>query len=65
MSLREISPMPLRRATSIVAAVFVPSVLAAQQSEAAARAGVDQTNRGFMSAFKAGDAAAAAGALCT
>lgn len=39
-----------------MAAAFVPSVLAAQ-SESTARAGVEQTNRGFMSAFKAGDAA--------
>jgi ketosteroid isomerase-like protein len=46
------------RATLIVAAAFVPSVLAAQ-SDAAARAGVEHTNRGFISAFKAGDAAAA------
>jgi uncharacterized protein (TIGR02246 family) len=60
MSLREISPMPLTRATLIVAAVFVPSVIAAQRSEGAARGGIDQTNRGFMSAFKAGDAAGAA-----
>src|SRR6476469_9521000 len=46
------------RATLIVVAVFVPCALAAQ-SEAAARAGVDKTNHGLISAFKAGDVAAA------